>query len=79
MFSAGQYRSAEKVIIVFILKFKYIYILIYIFLLIDYLFYTNFQAIQKKCRKFFEPIRSGRGGGYPDLSGSTTKKTFFMS
>ena len=30
-------------------------------------------------RKKYEPVRSRVGGGYPDLSGPTTKKHFFMS
>ena len=31
---------------------------------------------RKKFTKKYEPLRSK--GGYPELSGSTTKKTFFM-
>ena len=35
--------------------------------------------MKKKCKKsVFEPIRSKGGGGYPDFSGSTTKKTLYV-
>ena len=47
-----------------------------LFLLIFLSILNHFQAIKKRVKKRgFETLRS-RGGGYPDLSGSTTKKTF---
>ena len=39
----------------------------------------QFQVIKKKLQKKsdFKPLRYRRGGGYPDLSGLTPKKTIF--
>ena len=40
----------------------------------------KFQAIIKNVEKSgFKPLRSRRGGGYPNLSGSTTKKIILLS
>ena len=37
---------------------------------------NTFFPLRKKRTKKYEPINH-RGGGYPDLSGSTTKNTYF--
>ena len=74
MFSAGQYRSTEKgnTYICYVsenIMFSNLRLTAIFFSLIHL---DHFQAMKKCVKKFFE---SRRSGGYPDLSGSTNKKT----